>query len=292
MNMDVLDPRLICFKYRSGDAALRCLAESTLYFAKPNELNDILEAKFDHAAHEDFGGIFERTLSEVSLHRGGPALAFDQNYLPDLVVVSSEENERFRVSCDELGIFSAARRPDHQAMWAYYAENCQGVCFELEWTPSILSKNQILAVDVTYSHEARVHNRAEDWRSVFLDLAEKNPRATVAELQELSLEEPFRRRWGILTTARAASVKHSDWAHESEIRLMAPRSGARLVLADVLKRVHFIRTDGAKWINIMQELYANYPAVELVCWTIHHGLVTSSGQKVEFKLVPADKYLS
>jgi len=36
---------LTCFKYRSPSAALRCLAEGSLYFAKPSELNDTLEAQ-------------------------------------------------------------------------------------------------------------------------------------------------------------------------------------------------------------------------------------------------------
>lgn len=69
---------LTCFKYRSPAAALRCLAEGSLYFAKPSELNDTLEAKYEHATSEDFTRAMMQTYSETSQQRGGQALAFDQ----------------------------------------------------------------------------------------------------------------------------------------------------------------------------------------------------------------------
>jgi hypothetical protein len=284
------DPKqpLTCFKYRSGVSALRCLVDGMLYFAKPVELNDILETKFDHAQPEAFCKIYLDTISEVSQNRGGPRLSPGYPCPPDFIAVNNEENERFRQSCDNIGIFSAARRPNDQAMWAYYAENCQGVCFELEWSASIVQESQLLPVDVTYSRVARQHNRAEDWRTAFLDLAEKNPSLSLQELYELSLEEQFRRRTGILSTARVTSIKHTDWAHESEIRLLSGKAGARPLLKSVLKRVHFMRTDGAQWGPIMQELHLNYPQVGLAQWIFHHGEITASAQSMMFKTVPVN----
>ncbi|AZC30894.1 DUF2971 domain-containing protein [Pseudomonas chlororaphis] len=277
---------LTCFKYRSGESALRCLEEGTLYFAKPGELNDALEAKFDHVDLTIYNKIVGDTLSEISQKRGGPALAFDNQGLPDLAKATEKENERFRNSCNEVGIFSAARRPNHQAMWAYYAENNQGVCFELEWSASTLEDYQLIPVEVTYTDAARVHNSGEDWRALFLDLAEKTPNATLAELQELSLEEDFRRRRGILSTARVTSIKHTDWAHEKEIRLLAPKAGARTILSTVLKKVHFIRMDGEKFGPIMQHLHLNYPQVQIVQWMIHHGTVTTSAKNMMLRSIP------
>lgn len=287
VNDDLKSP-LTCFKYRSGESALRCLVDGTLYFAKPNELNDALETKFDHAEPAAFNKIFIDTISEITQKRGGTCLVPDNQISPDFSIVNTEENERFRLACDNVGIFSAARRPNDQAMWAYYAENSQGVCFELEWSASVLRENQLIPVDVTYSGGARTHNRAEDWRTLFLELAEQKPHSTLAELMDISLGETFRRRMGILSTARVTSIKHTDWAHEKEIRLLTGKAGARPILSTVLKRVHFIRTDGDKWGPIMQQLHLNYPQVQMAHWTIHHGAITTSAKSMMFKMIPVD----
>lgn len=277
---------LTCFKYRSGESALRCLVDGTLYFAKPSELNDTLEAKFDHADHDARNQVISDTLSEISQSRGGPPFSFVSPCPPDLAGVVDEENERFRNFCNEVGIFSAARRPDHQAMWAYYAENNQGVCFELEWPFSVLRDHQLFPVDVTYFGGARVHNSAHDWRRLFIALAEEHPDATLAELQELSLGPGFLRQRGILSTARVTSIKHTDWAHEKEIRVLAPKSGTQLLLSKVLKRVHFMRTDGKHWSDIMVQIHINYPLVQLVEWKMHHGVVTASAKGKVIRSIP------
>src|SRR5690606_4438953 len=72
---------LTCFKYRSSAAALRCLAEGSLYFAKPSELNDTLEATYEHATPEDFARVMTQTYSELRQQRGGQALSFDRRGL-------------------------------------------------------------------------------------------------------------------------------------------------------------------------------------------------------------------
>ncbi|PWE40265.1 DUF2971 domain-containing protein [Pseudomonas prosekii] len=286
MVKDDSKPPLTCFKYRSGESALRCIEEGTLYFAKPGELNDALEAKFDHAEHAEYIKILGNTMSEISRKRGGPSLAFDVQGLPEIIALNDTVNEQFKRSSDGVGIFSAARRPNDQAMWAYYAQDCKGVCFELEFSHSTLQDNQLVPVDVTYSDGARTHNRAEDWRFLFIALAEEYPDATLAELQEMSLGETFRRRLGMLSTARVTSVKHTDWAHEKEIRLLSGKFGARQILPAVLKRVHFIRTDGDKWGPIVQQLHLNYPQVQIAHWTIHHGAIAMSAQNMMFKMIP------
>lgn len=288
MVKDNSKPPLICFKYRSGESAFRSLVDGTLYFAKPRELNDTLEAEFDHAEHAAYIKVLGDTLSEISQKRGGPSMALDIQGLPEMIASNDKANEQLRHACDEVGIFSAARRPNDQAMWAYYAENSQGVCFELEWSASILEKNQLFPVDVTYAGGTRTHNRAEDWRLLFLALAEEHPDATLAELQEMSLEETFRRRLGILSTVRVTSIKHTDWTHENEIRLLAPKAGVRPILSTILKRVHFIRTDGDKWGPIMQQLQQKYPQVKIARWTIHHGAVTTSAEAMEFRMIPIE----
>lgn len=286
MDNDESKAALTCFKYRSGDSALRCLQEGTLYFAKPGELNDVLETKFDHAKPEEFNKIYLDTISDVSQKLGGPRLSPDYPCPSDFVTINAQENENFRRACDNVGIFSAARRPNDQAMWAYYAENGQGICFGLEWSALTLQEYKLLPVDVSYSSVARKHNRAEDWRTIFLDLVESHPGMTLQQLYELSLEEPARRRVGILSTQRVTSIKHTDWAHEREIRLLSGKSGARPLLKSVLKSVHFMRTDGEKWAEIMQIIHTNYPKVELVQWTFHHGAITAIPKGLKMKSIP------
>ncbi len=277
---------LTCFKYRTSAAALRCLAEGSLYFAKPSELNDTLEAKYDHDTPQSFTQVMTQTYSEISQQRGGPALEFDQRGVAEMAEAHARECQRLQAFTEQIGIFSAAQRPDHQAMWAYYADNASGVCFELEWNQEITDRHQLWATDVQYHGKARVHNRADDWRHVFLELARDHADASLERLHQLSLEESARRKSGILTASRAASVKHTDWAHEQEIRLLAPKSGALPVLGEVLRRVHFVRTDGEHWGAIMQLLRAYYPAVEMTHWKFSHGELSAIPTPMEFRLVP------
>lgn len=277
---------LTCFKYRSLAAALRCLAEGSLYFAKPSELNDTLEAKYEHATPEGFARVMTQTYSEISQQRGGQALAFDQRGMAEMAETHARECQHLQAFTEQIGIFSAAQRPDHQAMWAYYADNASGVCFELEWNHEIAERHQLWATDVQYHGKARVHNRADDWRHVFLELAQEHPDASLEPLHQLSLEESARRKWGILTTSRAVSVKHTDWAHEREIRLLAPKAGALPVLPDVLKRVHYVRSDGDHWGAIMQLLRAYYPTVEIIHWEFSHGELSAISTPMETQLIP------
>ncbi len=277
---------LTCFKYRSPTAALRCLAEGSLYFAKPSELNDTLEAKYEHATPEELTRVMAQTYSEISQQRGGQALAFDQQSMAEMVEAHARECQRLQDFTDQIGIFSAAQRPDHQAMWAYYADNASGVCFELEWNQEIADRHQLWATDVQYHGKARVHNRADDWRHVLLQLARDHADASLERLHQLSLEESARRKWGILTTSRAVSVKHTDWTHEREIRLLAPKAGALHVLPDVLKRVHYVRSDGDHWSAIMQLLRAYYPTVEITHWEFSHGELSAISTPMEIRLIP------
>lgn len=276
---------LTCFKYRSGSAALCCLEKGRLYFAAPNQLNDTLEAKYDHGLSEDFVKVMTETYSEISEHRGGSALEINQHSMTEIAEVYARECQNLQVFTEQIGIFSAASRANDQAMWAYYANNASGVCFELEWSHDVANRYQIWATDVEYYNGERIHNRAEDWRTVFLELAQQHPSACLDKLHQLSLTEPVRRKWGILTSSRAVSIKHTDWAHEKEIRLLAPKSDALPVLKEVLKRVHFVRTDGEQWGEIMQLLHAHYPSVEPVQWQFSHGKLTAAQTPMEFRLI-------
>lgn len=262
---------MITFKYRTGAAALRNLSEGTIYFAQPSELNDVLEAKYEMADAAAYDKVFSETLCELGSSRGEPL-----EYAPDPEDVAlfesahEREDKKFFEASQRVGIFSTARRPDNQPMWAYYCNNSQGVCFELEWTQQTLDKHQLFPTAVDYSLKSRIHNRAEDFRDLLLEVARRNTDWSFTQLKEYSLSEDFRRRWGVMSVAKSVSTKHGDWQHENEVRVLASVAGPQYILREVLKRIIFTRTDFAEWGAIMMVLHHMYPSVELAMVSFHH----------------------
>src|SRR5690606_6354050 len=80
----------------------------------------------------------------------------------ELDAAINKENEIFQAACRRVGIFASSVRPDNQPLWAYYANEFKGVCFELEWSKETLENNNIIYSPAIYSAEQRVHNRAID----------------------------------------------------------------------------------------------------------------------------------
>ncbi len=264
-------PNLTCYKYRSGSAALRALSEGTAYFASPTELNDTLEAKFDLAGARQFAEVFNTTLNELARNRGFPyGLKFAKPVPDGLEEATRKENERFSLACKEIGVYSAAPRPDNQPMWAYYCDNHRGVCFHLEWSNELMKEYGIHSREVAYTREARFHNRADDLREAMLELGQQNPTWSMAQIEGLSLTDHFRRDYGIRSVARAVSTKHADWEHEREIRLLRPRAGPIPVMQLVLKTVIFTRTDFPEWGSLMMLLHKLYPNTGLAQLTFNH----------------------
>jgi hypothetical protein len=255
-----------CYKYRSAAAALRCLSEQTLYFASPSELNDCLEAKFDHASEDEYANVVWSTFRELALARGDSdtdCRSIPKGLLEDLRPLSKQDNGDFRVWCDQVGIFSAAPRPDNQPMWAYYCDDARGVCFDLEWSKEVMEEYHLLRTPVMYTREARIHNRAKYLRELLLDLGRRNPTWTMEQILSFSMTGKFARRWSSRSIARAVSSKHTDWEHECELRLIAPRAGPIPVMRDVLKGVFFMRTDFPECRSIVRLLSQLYPNVRL-----------------------------
>jgi hypothetical protein len=278
---------LISYKYRSGAAALRCLSEGTAYFSSPRELNDSLEAKFELTPPERFSEMFTKAFNQLALSRGHVESFSMGTPLPtEFVSVNESENERFQEKCQQVGIFSTAPRPDNQSMWAYYCDNSKGVCLELEWSKEIFEKYQLWPINVIYSKEVRVHNRADDLCKSLLELGAQNPHWTIAQLKAFSLTESFRRREGINSVARAVSTKHSNWEHECEVRMLSPHAGPLPILADILKRVIFIRTDFTEWGAITMLLHRMYPNVQLAQLSFDHKEPFAKIQDLEFKKIP------
>ena len=268
MNKDSLK----VYKYLSAAKAVRLLTDGELYFAGINQLNDTLEAKFDHASAKEFMDVADATYRELFMARGETYDASFKHDIPsEFLSVNESENLKFSEFVEGVGIFATALRPNHQAMWAYYADNSNGVCFEFEFSEDLLKQYQLFPVMAKYKRDGRVHNRAIDWREAFMGMAKDHPDDTVDQLHERSQGEEFRRAWGVRSAGRAASVKHTDWEHEQELRLISAKAGPRKILKESLKAVHFARTDYPGFSEITHTLFKEFGMGRFTLWKFETG---------------------
>ena len=282
--------RRISFKYRAGPAALRCLSDGLAYFASPSEFNDCLEAKFDHSSAADYIASMDRSIRSVAKQRGcAGGYTVPEGELASYEARNAQDNTSFLKATQRVGIYSTASRPDNQPMWAYYCDNSKGFCFELEWSDAVLGRYQLAPVGVLYSSAARVHNRADIFDTLIREEAELHPNWSMDRILEETRSEFFLFRFNLLNTCRAVSIKHSDWAHEHEVRFVTPRAGPLPILGQVLKRVYYVRTDFPEWGPVMMLLHQLYPNVELVQLTFQHIEPYVEARHMIKKLVPIDE---
>lgn len=281
--------RRISFKYRSGPAALRCLTDGAAYFASPTELNDCLEAKFDHSDEVEYIACMDRAIRDIALQRGGiGGYTVPEHELASHAAHYARENAAFMDATQRVGIYATATRPDSQPMWAYYCDNSRGFCFELEWSDAVLGQYQIAPVGVQYSSVARVHNRASIFEKLLREEADMHPDWLIPRILEETQSEFFRFRFQMLNTCRATSIKHKDWAHEHEVRFISPSAGPLSIMRSVLKRVYYVRRDFPEWGPVITLLHKLYPEVELAEVTFQHTEPNSPTRHMIKKLIRID----
>ena len=281
------DRLLVNFKYRSGAAALRGLSDGTCYFAHAGELNDSLEAKFTPADPSSYARTLAQTLTELAAQRKEPArYEPEEENSEQLSKLIQEEDEIFAANCQRVGIFSGTKRPDNQPMWAYYCNDGRGVCFEFEWPWEVLKQFSLRPTFVYYTDQPRIHDRFEDMRAELLAVGHKHPEWATEQLHEYSQTQEFFAGWIARSMSRAVSTKHSDWAHEQELRMLSPKAGPLPILRQVLKRVYFTRTDFPEWGPIMMLLHQLYPSVEMAQVTFSHTEPLVSIRHLEAKVIP------
>lgn len=246
------------YKYMSLDTALLCLKNGTLKFSAPSDLNDCLEAQYEEADPEAHVDIMLGALNEIAKERGERELYCERPLVPEVNAAILRGYEEFRWHMDRIGIFSTSCRFDNQAMWAYYAQNGTGLCFELDFDESLVWEFGLQARLVEYRCAPRIINRADFFAETLHAYANDHPDLNLQALQKLSREKPFLREWGQRVSTFAASIKHTDWRHEDELRVYSGKTGIKPMLARSLKRVFFNKTSGpgfAEAIYIAEKIY-------------------------------------
>lgn len=279
--------KLVNFKYRSGSAALRSLADGTLYFAQPDELNDSLEAKFAAADPASFQQKLALTLTELAAQKGERIkFVLEEGVAEHYNKMLQEEDTVFAANCQKVGICSGTKRPDNQPLWAYYCNDSRGFCFEFEWPDSVLHEFSLLPTFVHYTAESRIHDRFEDMRTELIEVEKQNPSWSMEQIHEHFYSKDFFTKWLIKSIGRAVSNKHADWAHEEELRMLSPIAGPLPILKAILKRVYFTRTDFPEWAPVQMLLQQLYPDVELAKVSFNHTEPLVRIQRLNRKLIP------
>lgn len=281
--------RLTNFKYRSGSAALRSLSDGTLYFARPDELNDSLEAKFAPADPTSYQRRLAQTLTELAAEKNEPFKYEPEDGVAEYYAKMNQElDTTFATHCQKVGICSGTKRPSNQPLWAYYCNDSRGFCFQFEWPDDVIQKFSLRPTFVHYTSESRVHDRFEDMHAELIEAGKQNPDWSAEQIHQHFYSQNFFTRWLVRSMGRAVSNKHADWAHEEELRMLSPVAGPLPILKQILKRVYFTRTDFPEWGPVQMLLHQLYPDVELARVIFNHTEPLVHIQPMHRKLVPVD----
>lgn len=154
-------------------------------------------------------------------------------------------------------------RPDHQALWAYYADNAKGCCLELviSLTPS---PGRWKVHQVRYLPEPAVYN-ATDALAVFAErLTQIQPQAHfndwIAACQ--TPEALAALSWEVATAL--AACRHPDSQHEPAWLLLSDAPNAAIDLDRCLLAVHYHQTTAAGAGSIGGLLHLRYPQVRRI----------------------------
>ena len=192
------------YKYRSlrGEAksyARDLIVNQQLRFARPAELNDpfefrpVVELSATHDQWRRYAKeAAQRNLSDKSRaeRRRGESMMRGGTRTTKSALAAS-----YRVTMDNVGVFSMSSQPLDLLMWPHYADNHAGVC--VRFASDALVNAQHMPMRVTYSCERPVTNPI--------------------------LEEPE------VMLHKAALTKGLPWAYEQEWRLILNRLGGRVV---------------------------------------------------------------
>lgn len=206
------------YRYRAlNDFTIQSLRDNSLYFARPDQLNDILDGRFyvpprslsnDEEARvrrsKELGHAFVRHLT-IDKKSGG--YKYKRVSHVDGSADDDLSNSIFRDLKDDLegpslqcGICCFSQTPFSIPMWAHYADNHAGICIEYSTTPELFAQLQ----SKKFSLLPVVYRK---------DLVHLDPMQLVDNEERVLVET-------------IAQYKSPEWSYEMEWRLISSTGGA------------------------------------------------------------------
>lgn len=176
----------VLYKYRAINKRLiESIINQTLYFARPEALNDPFDCRID----------LQKAFSRAAMFATAERRDFLSSFL-----ATPEFFRNWRSTFDAMGVCCFSRTIEETLMWSHYAEEHKGVCLEYQFRGPSLIGDISAAQNVEYLDEPLV-----PW------LVENAP----MDMTEFAKELVF----------RYLRTKCPAWAYEQESRIIRQESG-------------------------------------------------------------------
>jgi Protein of unknown function (DUF2971) len=196
------DESFVLYKFKPIDKYLiESLVNRSLYFAKPEMLNDPFDCKID----------LKKVLTRVESSATGGRKIFLKSLLDD-----PQFFEEWKKYFDNIGVCSFSRVNGNTLLWSHYADSHKGVCLEYQFRGSYF-----LSAEFNLSAAGNVEYLSEplnDWlKNAPMERSEFMPQLVHKYLKTKSLA----------------------WEYEQEARIIRRNHGVFNINNQFLKRVYF-----------------------------------------------------
>ncbi|MDO8342285.1 MAG: DUF2971 domain-containing protein [Cellvibrio sp.] len=187
----------LLYKYRSVDKnGLDILINSALYFPTTSTFNDPFDGQL-------LPTDFENELKELGLYQSELELSYNDDIIKDVI--------------DRVGVLCLCKVYNDILMWSHYADSHRGFC--LGFKADI--HNYITTDEISINQHSVIYTEDHPFKIVY----DNSP--SVRNFQDL--------RFVFYALKDAAlTIKHLNWKHEQEERLIAEKSGLYLFNPEAL----------------------------------------------------------
>lgn len=209
----------VLYKYRAINKRLiESLINQTLYFARPDALNDPFDCRID----------LQKALRRAAKSATGERRDFLSSFL-----ATPEFFRNWRSTFDAMGVCCFSKTIKETLMWSHYAEEHKGVCLEYQFRGASLLGDITAAQNVEYLDDPWV-----PW------LVENAPMDMTEFAKELAL--------------RYLRTKCPAWAYEQEARIIRQESGPFKFRGVLLMEVCFGLRAPKPDVNLIVKLTQSY----------------------------------
>ncbi len=186
---DANDESFFLYKFRKINERLGdSLASRSLYFAKPDTLNDPFDCRID---------------LQKALQRAESSATGDRKNFLSSVLSNPEFFGNWKSTFDTVGVCCFSRTNEQTLLWSHYADDHKGVCLEYEFRPSYL-----LTKDFQLTAAGNVEYRVE-------------PLAEWLKYAPMGLDN-----FVIEMVHKYLKTKSPAWEYEQEARIIRREHGA------------------------------------------------------------------